>query len=144
MAISTPRSIGISGRGNAGRRALGQFAIIQGNYNIDPKVIEEALCHHPEVVLAAAVGKPDAIKRELPVAYVELQLGSEVDPATLLDHCRNTVPERAACPIAIEIIDKMPQTAVGKISSPHCADTVSGGWRSRWSPPPSRIISYLP
>ena len=40
--------------------------IIRGGHNIDPSVIEETLLKHPDVLLAAAVSKPDAYAGELP------------------------------------------------------------------------------
>ena len=33
--------------------------IVRGGHNIEPKLIEEAMCTHPAISLAAAVGKPD-------------------------------------------------------------------------------------
>ena len=49
--------------------------IIRGGHNIDPSVIEETLLKHPDVLLAAAVSKPDAYAGELPIAYVQLVSG---------------------------------------------------------------------
>ena len=40
--------------------------IIRGGHNIDPSVIEETLLKHKDVLLAAAVSKPDAYAGELP------------------------------------------------------------------------------
>jgi fatty-acyl-CoA synthase len=42
--------------------------INRSGHNIDPQMIEDALQRHPDVVLAAAVGRPDAYAGELPVA----------------------------------------------------------------------------
>ena len=50
--------------------------IIRGGHNIDPSVIEETLLKHPDVLLAAAVSKPDAYAGELPVAYIQLVSGA--------------------------------------------------------------------
>src|SRR5262249_35245923 len=50
--------------------------IIRGGHNIDPSVIEETLLKHGDVLLAAAVSKPDAYAGELPVAYVQLVAGA--------------------------------------------------------------------
>jgi fatty-acyl-CoA synthase len=46
--------------------------IIRGGHNIDPASIEGPLHNHPEVQLAAAVGRSDAHAGEVPVAYVQL------------------------------------------------------------------------
>jgi fatty-acyl-CoA synthase len=92
--------------------------IIRGGHNIDPAIIEEAMLAHPHVSTAAAVGKPDAYAGELPVVFVTLKPGSVVDIAVLLDHARRTVPERAAVPVEVFVLDALPLTAVGKIFKP--------------------------
>ncbi|HUB91199.1 MAG TPA: acyl-CoA synthetase, partial [Dyella sp.] len=92
--------------------------IIRGGHNIDPATIEQPLYAHPAVALAAAVGRPDRHAGELPVAYVQLKPGAQVDEAQLLAYMESHVAERAAVPKAITIIDRMPLTGVGKIYKP--------------------------
>lgn len=88
--------------------------IIRGGHNIDPAMIEDALQRHPAVALAAAVGQPDQHAGELPVAYVTLKQPS--DSETLLQAARALVPERAAIPVRVEILDQLPLTAIGKVA----------------------------
>ena len=88
--------------------------IIRGGHNIDPGVIEEALLQSPDVLLAAAVGKPDAHAGELPVAYVQLVAGCRTNEARLLSDVAARIPERAAIPKEIFIVDKLPLTDAGK------------------------------
>ncbi|MEL7043104.1 MAG: acyl-CoA synthetase [Pseudomonadota bacterium] len=95
--------------------------IIRGGHNIDPKGIEDTLSAHPAVALAAAVGQPDSYAGELPCAYVTLS--DEIDgPRPSADELKQfakaNVPERAAAPVHVEILDTMPTTAVGKIFKP--------------------------
>lgn len=92
--------------------------IIRGGHNIDPSTIEEALAQHPDVALVAAVGRPDAYAGELPVAYVTLRPGAQVDAETLKAFAKAHVTERAAAPGWVECLDTMPMTAVGKIFKP--------------------------
>jgi fatty-acyl-CoA synthase len=92
--------------------------IIRGGHNIDPQMIEERLCEHPDVVLAAAVGQPDPHAGEVPMAYVVLRDGSTVSAQALREFAAERVPERAAVPVRIEIVPQMPMTAVGKIFKP--------------------------
>ncbi len=92
--------------------------IIRGGHNIDPGMIEEALNLHPEVVMAAAVGKPCPRVGELPVAYVTLTAGSEMTETELLAFCQQEISERAAVPKEIRIVEEIPLTAVGKIFKP--------------------------
>ncbi|MBU2648470.1 acyl-CoA synthetase [bacterium] len=92
--------------------------IIRGGHNIDPALIEEPLYRLPGVQLAAAVGRPDARVGEMPVAYVQLQPGSALTEASILEHLNRTVGERAAIPREVFIVEQMPLTSVGKIFKP--------------------------
>jgi len=88
--------------------------IIRGGHNIDPSVIEGTLLKHAEVMLAAAVSKPDAYAGELPVAYVQLVPGARATAEAIRDFALEHIPERAAAPKEIVIVDKMPLTDVQK------------------------------
>ncbi len=92
--------------------------IIRGGHNIDPALIEEALAGHEAVAVVGAVGQPDSHAGELPCAYVELCAGCAATPDELMAHARRTIPERAAWPKRIEILDEVPKTAVGKVFKP--------------------------
>ncbi len=92
--------------------------IIRGGHNIDPKLIEEALVCHPAVQMAAAIGRPDAAKGEMPIAYVVLKPNMSATAEELLQFCREHVQERAAVPVEMHIVAGLPMTAVGKISKP--------------------------
>ncbi len=93
--------------------------IIRGGHNIDPRLIEDPLVEHPDVALAAAVGRPDAYAGELPVAYVQLQPQSSLSEQELMAYAEEKIGERAAVPKAIHIVSEVPQTAVGKIFKPY-------------------------
>lgn len=92
--------------------------IIRGGHNIDPQLIEEAMHRHPDVALAAAVGKPDRHAGELPVVYVQRMPGGRADEAELLRHAAAHIAERAAVPKDVWIVDSLPLTAVGKTFKP--------------------------
>lgn len=92
--------------------------IIRGGHNIDPAAIEQPLHQHPAVQLAAAIGRPDAHAGEVPVAYVQLKPGAEVQEQELLAFAREHIGERAAIPKAIRIVAALPLTGVGKIFKP--------------------------
>ncbi len=92
--------------------------IIRGGHNIDPKTIEEVLAEHPAVAMAAAVGRPDPRLGEIPVAYVQLRAGLDADASSLLKFAAEHISERAAAPKAINIVDALPVTAVGKTFKP--------------------------
>ena len=88
--------------------------IIRGGHNIDPGLIEEPLAHSPDVLLAAAVGKPDAYAGELPVVYVQLMPGSYATGADLLAFLEKRISERAAMPKEVHILERLPLTDIGK------------------------------
>jgi fatty-acyl-CoA synthase len=92
--------------------------IIRGGHNIDPAIIEDALLEHPAVAAAAAVGHPDPHAGEVPVAFVTLAPGTQAAEDELLSWAATRVPERAAAPKAVTIIDEIPLTAVGKPFKP--------------------------
>ena len=92
--------------------------IIRGGHNIDPKMIEEPMHEHPEVALAAAIGRPDPRVGEVPVVYIQAEAGSSPDEGELMQFAKDNIGERAAHPKAIRIIEQMPVTAVGKIFKP--------------------------
>ena len=92
--------------------------IIRGGHNIDPGQIEEALLGHEAVAFAGAIGQPDRYAGEVPCASVELVEGADVTPEELLSFCKERVPERAAHPKHIDILDELPKTAVGKVFKP--------------------------
>lgn len=92
--------------------------IIRGGHNIDPKMIEDVAAAHPDVLLAAAVPRPDSYSGELPVLYVTLIEHSTLNAAELEVFMKANVPERAAMPKMVNIITEMPLTAVGKVFKP--------------------------
>lgn len=92
--------------------------IVRGGHNIEPKMIEEAMCKHPAINLAAAVGKPDVHAGEVPVCYVQVDANQTVDVDELLAFAEQEVPERAAVPKEIRVVSELPLTAVGKVFKP--------------------------
>jgi fatty-acyl-CoA synthase len=92
--------------------------IIRSGHNIDPKVIEDALGEHPAVQLCAAVGAPDAYAGELPVAFATLHPGAAVTEAELLAFTAARGDEAPARPKRIHLLERLPQTNVGKIYKP--------------------------
>ena len=92
--------------------------IIRSGHNIDPAMIEDALLSHPKVTFAGAVGQPDSYAGELPCAYVELERGADVSVEELMRHAEREVPEKAAVPKHIEILDDLPKSAIGKVRKP--------------------------
>lgn len=91
--------------------------INSAGYRIGPSEVEDCLTGHPQVALAAVVGKPDAIRGEIVKAYVVLREG--VEPRPGLDaEISHWVRERLSAheyPREVEFVDSMPLTTSGKV-----------------------------
>jgi fatty-acyl-CoA synthase len=92
--------------------------IIRGGHNIDPAIIEEAIYQMSDVKTVAAVGRPDPYAGEVPVAYVQMAEGSQVDAESIMQWAKQHVGEKAAIPKEIIITKEIPLTPVGKIFKP--------------------------
>lgn len=92
--------------------------IIRGGHNIDPAPIEETLLDHPDIIDAAAVAMPDARAGELPVAFVQLVKGAQLNEAALRRFCQERLPERAGTPVRIFELEALPRTAMRKVFKP--------------------------
>lgn len=91
--------------------------ITSAGFRIGPGEIEDCLTGHPAVALAAAVGKPDALRTEIVKAYVVLKDGV-VGDAALADEIKLWVRERLSAheyPREVEFVDSMPLTTTGKV-----------------------------
>jgi fatty-acyl-CoA synthase len=87
--------------------------IISGGENISSLEVEDALCRHPAVLLAAVVAQPDAKWGETPCAFIELKPGAEPTEAELIEHCRKHIAHFKA-PKRV-IFGSLPKTSTGKI-----------------------------
>jgi malonyl-CoA/methylmalonyl-CoA synthetase len=86
--------------------------IITGGFNVYPLEIEEELNRIPGIVASAVIGLPDAVRGELPVAFVEA--GGSID----VENVRALLGERLASfkiPRTIHIIEALPRNALGKV-----------------------------
>ena len=93
--------------------------IIRSGHNIDPALIEETLLGNDAVAFAGAIGQPCSSAGELPCVYVELVTGANATAEDLKVYCETNVPERAAHPKHVEILEELPKTAVGKVFKPN-------------------------
>jgi malonyl-CoA/methylmalonyl-CoA synthetase len=84
--------------------------IISGGFNIYPREIEELLLEQPGVLEAAVVGVADAVRGEVPVAYI---VGS-FDAASLETACRENLASFKV-PRRFEQVESIPRTALGKV-----------------------------
>lgn len=91
--------------------------ITSAGYRIGPTEIEDCLMRHPAVALAAAVGKPDALRTEIVKAFLVLRPGFAAGEA-LGDEIRDFVRARLSAheyPREIEFVRELPLTTTGKV-----------------------------
>lgn len=86
--------------------------IISGGFNIYPREIEELLLEQEGVAEAAVVGVSDAVRGEVPVAYVVERGCCEVER---LEKCCREKLASFKVPRAFVIVDALPRTALGKV-----------------------------
>ena len=91
--------------------------ITSSGYRIGPGEIEDCLAGHPAIQLAAAIGKPDAVRTEIVKAYVVLKPDTLPSPE-LVAEIRDWVKTRLSMheyPREIEFVDSLPLTTSGKV-----------------------------
>jgi malonyl-CoA/methylmalonyl-CoA synthetase len=84
--------------------------IISGGFNIYPREIEELLLEQPGVAEAAVIGVADAVRGEVPVAFV----AGAFDAAELERVCREQLASFKV-PRRFVRVDSLPRTALGKV-----------------------------
>ncbi len=91
--------------------------ITSAGFRIGPGEIENCLIRHPAVALAAAVGKPDALRTEIVKAFIVLKKDYAPSDA-LAAEIQNFVKTRLSgheYPREVAFIDDMPMTTTGKV-----------------------------
>jgi fatty-acyl-CoA synthase len=87
--------------------------IISGGENISSIEVEDTLCRHPAVMLAAVVAQPDEKWGEVPCAFVELKPGAVTTEADIVAFCREHLA-RFKVPKRVVFVG-LPKTSTGKI-----------------------------
>ena len=100
--------------------------IIVSGYNVFPREVEEVLHGNPAVREAAVVGRQDAYRGELPVAFVVARDGATLNTAELGVFCADRLA-KYKIPAEFRIVDTLPKTGVGKIDKLTLAEMVRTG-----------------
>lgn len=90
--------------------------IISGGFNVYPQMIEQAIYEHPSTKEVIVIGIPDSYRGEAAKAFVSLKEGA---PAFTLDELKEFLAGKIGkheMPAALDIVDDLPRTAVGKLS----------------------------
>jgi fatty-acyl-CoA synthase len=88
--------------------------IISGGENIYPAEIERVLDQHSAVLEAAAIGVPDPLWQEVPLAFVVLRDGATITTEELHIHLAAQLA-RFKLPRDIVIVPELPRNALGKV-----------------------------
>jgi acetyl-CoA synthetase len=91
--------------------------ITSAGFRIGPGEIEDCLIRHPAVALAAAVGKPDALRTEIVKAFIVLKKGYSPSDSLAVE-IQGFVKTRLSAheyPREVVFIDDMPMTTTGKV-----------------------------
>jgi len=91
--------------------------ITSSGFRIGPGEIEDCLIRHPAVALAAAVGKPDALRTEIVKAFIVLKKDFAPSDALAAD-IQSFVKTRLSgheYPREVAFIEDMPMTTTGKV-----------------------------
>jgi 2,3-dihydroxybenzoate-AMP ligase len=90
--------------------------INRGGEKISAEEMEDMVLSHPAVLNAAIVAMPDEVLGERACAYVVLRAGTSLSFAELTRHLEGRRIARFKIPERLEIVERFPMTAVGKIS----------------------------
>ncbi|CAA9439662.1 MAG: Acetyl-CoA synthetase [uncultured Rubrobacteraceae bacterium] len=107
--------------------------IISAGYRIGPVEIEETLAKHRDVLMAAAVGKPDETRGQVVKAFVILREGCEgtEDLATELQHLVKKRLGAHEYPREVEFVGELPMTPTGKVRRNVLRDQQTGEGATR-------------
>jgi acetyl-CoA synthetase len=89
--------------------------IISAGWTMSALEIERALLTHPDVVEAAVVGVPDALRGQIPKAYVVAKRHGAAFDAEIQAHVQARL-SRHEYPRIIEVVDALPKTPAGKVN----------------------------
>jgi long-chain acyl-CoA synthetase len=88
--------------------------IISNGYNVYPREVEEILYQHEAVEEAIVIGVPDSYRGEIVKAFIKLKQGAVVSSEKLIEFSKIYLAPYKV-PKAIEILDELPKSSVGKL-----------------------------
>lgn len=88
--------------------------IIASGYNVYPREVEEILYQHEAVEEVIVIGVQDTYRGQTVKAFVKLKVGTTVSPDKLIEFAQ-TYLAPFKVPKAVEILDELPKSSVGKL-----------------------------
>jgi long-chain acyl-CoA synthetase len=80
-----------------------------------PREIEDVLMRHPDVADAAVLGKKDASRGEVVVAFLIAKEGREVKADHVRDFCREQQLAQWKLPREVHVVSELPRSPTGKV-----------------------------
>lgn len=99
--------------------------IISGGFNVYPQLIEQAIYAHPHVKEVLVIGIPDEYRGEAAKAYITLRPGAAGFDIDELRAFLTGKIGKHELPTALDFIDELPRTNVGKLSRQALRDRLS-------------------
>src|ERR1700733_12828382 len=90
--------------------------IISGGFNVYPQMIEQAIYTHPSVHEVIVIGIPDDYRGEAAKAFFKLRPGARQFTLEELKAFLTGKLGKHEIPAALEFVDELPRTSVGKLS----------------------------
>ena len=90
--------------------------IISGGFNVYPQMIEQAIYTHPAVQEVIVIGIPDDYRGEAAKAFIKLRDGQQPFSNDELRAFLTGKLGKHELPAAVEFVDELPRTPVGKLS----------------------------
>jgi len=89
--------------------------ILVSGFNVYPREVEDAILGHPAVVEVAVIGIPHPYTGETVKAFVVPVAGSAPTADDVIEFAARRLA-RFKCPTAVEIVDELPHSAIGKVA----------------------------
>ncbi|HEV8307023.1 MAG TPA: AMP-binding protein [Methylomirabilota bacterium] len=99
--------------------------INRGGEKVSAEEVENLILAHPAVLNAAVVAMPDALLGERACAYVVLRPGARLTLAELTGFLETRRIARFKLPERLEVVERFPATAVGKIAKKALRDEIA-------------------
>jgi long-chain acyl-CoA synthetase len=90
--------------------------IISGGFNVYPQMIEQAIYTHPSVQEVIVIGIPDDYRGEAAKAFIKLRDGAKSFTVEELRTFLTGKLGKHEIPAAVDFVDELPRTPVGKLS----------------------------
>ena len=88
--------------------------VIVNGMNVYPRIVEEVLYQHPDIVECAVIGQQDELHGEIVVAYMVTTEGKDLSASDMRQFCRDKLG-RYQIPKKFHFVDSLPKNATGKI-----------------------------